>query len=94
MAERKNRYIMEAVKSMIHDKYLPMYLLEQVPRTTVYVENRISYNTLGNKNPKEMFTEEKPKVIHLKIFGCLVYIHIHKEKRSNLYPLGKKSMFV
>ena len=41
-----------------------------------------------------MFTEEKPKVSHLNIFGCPVYIHIPKEKRSKLDPLGKKGLFV
>ena len=28
------------------------------------------------------------------IFGCLVYIHILKEKRTKLDPLGKKGIFV
>ena len=40
-----------------------------------------------------MFTGEKPKVSHLKIFGCPIYIHVPKEKRSKLYLLGKKQIF-
>ena len=82
VAERKNRSIMEAIKAMIHGQDLPMYLWEKATRTIVYVHNRISYNALGNKTLEEMFTGEKPKVSHLKIFGCPVYIHIPKEKRS------------
>ena len=35
-----------------------------------------------------------PDVGHLRIFGCSVYIHIPKEKRSNLEPSGKKGTFV
>ena len=49
---------MEAVKAMIHDQDLPMYLWEEASRTTIYVHNRISYNSLGNMTPEEMFTEE------------------------------------
>ena len=79
---------------MIHDQYLPMYLWEEASRTTVYVQNIISHSTLGNNTPKEMFTGEKPEVSHLKIFGCPVYIHIPKEKRSKLDPSRKKGMFV
>ena len=71
-----------------------MYLWAKAARTTVYVHNRISHSVLGNKTLEEMFTGEKPKVSHLKIFGCLVYIHIPKEKRSMLDPSGKKGMFV
>ena len=36
----------------------------------------------------------KPDVNHLRIFGCSVYIHVPKEKRSKLEPLGKKETFV
>ena len=41
-----------------------------------------------------MFTDEKTEVSHLNIFGCLVYIHIPKEKISKLDPLGNKGLFV
>jgi hypothetical protein len=41
-----------------------------------------------------MFTEKKPEVSHLKIFGCPVFIHISKEKRNKLEPSGKKGIFV
>jgi hypothetical protein len=41
-----------------------------------------------------MFTGKKLEVSHLKIFGCPIFIHIPKEKRNNLEPLGKKRIFV
>ena len=41
-----------------------------------------------------MFLGEKLEVNHLKIFGCPVYIHVPKEKRSKLDPLGRKGIFV
>ena len=79
---------------MIHDKYSPMYLWEEVARTSVNVHNIISHSSLGNKTPEEMFTGENPEVSHLKLFGCTVYIHIPKEKRSELDPPRKKGLFV
>ena len=72
VAVTKNRSIMEAVRAMIHDQDMPMHLWAKVTRTTIYVHNRISHSALGNKTPKEMFTGENPKVIHLNIFNCLV----------------------
>jgi transposase InsO family protein len=39
VAERKNRTIMEAVKTMIHDQDLPMCLWAEATMTTVYVQN-------------------------------------------------------
>jgi len=41
-----------------------------------------------------MFSGEKPEVSHLKIFGCPVYVHVPREKRSKLELSGKKGIFV
>jgi transposase InsO family protein len=90
VAERKNRTIMEAVKTMIHDQDLPMCLWAEATMTAVYVQNRLSHSALGFKTPEEMFTGKKPEVSHLKIFGCPVFIHIPKEKRNKLEPFRKE----
>jgi hypothetical protein len=94
VAERKNRTIMEAVKTMIHDQDLPMCLWAEAAMAVVYVQNRLSHSALGLKTPEEMYTGKKPEVSHLKIFGCPVFIHIPKEKRNKLEPSGKKGIFV
>ena len=75
---RKNRTIMEAVKTMMYDQDLPMNLWVEATRTDVYVHNRISHSALGFKTLEEMFTGNKPEVSHLKIYSCPVYIHILK----------------
>jgi hypothetical protein len=94
VAERKNRTIMEAVKTMIHDQDLPMCLWAEATMIAVYVQNRLSHSALGFKTLEEMFTRKKPEVGHLKVFGCLVFILISKEKRNKLEPSGKKGIFV
>ena len=85
---------MEAVKTMIYDQDLLMHLWEEAARTVVYVQNRISHSDIGIKTPEEMFMGKKPEVSHLNIFGCPVYIHIPKEKRTKLDPSRKKGIFV
>jgi hypothetical protein len=94
VAERKNITIMEVVKTMIHDQDLPMHLWEEATRTTVYVRNRLSHSALGFKTPEEMFSGKKSEVSHLKIFGCSLFVHIPKENRTKLDPLGNKRIFV
>jgi hypothetical protein len=78
--------IMEVVKEMIHDQSIPMFLWEEASNTTVYIQNKIPHHILEDKTHEEAFTEVKPEVIHLKIFGCQVYIHIPKEKRTKIEP--------
>ena len=81
---------MEVVKTMIHDQDLPMHLWDEATRTTVYAQNIISHSALGFKTHEEMFTGKKLEVSHLKIFGCPVFVHIPKEKRTKLDPSNKK----
>ena len=83
VAERKNQTIMEALKAMIHDQDLPMHLWAEAARTVVYVQNRSPHQAIGNKTPEEVFSGEKPEVSHLRIFGCPVFIHVPKEKRTD-----------
>jgi hypothetical protein len=41
-----------------------------------------------------MFLGEKLEVIHLRIFGCPIFVHVPKEKRTKLDPSGKNGIFV
>jgi hypothetical protein len=84
----------EASKEMIHDQNLLMHLWEESSSKTVYVQNRIPHKILENKTPKEVFTGKKPEVSDLRIFGCPMYMHVPKEKRTKLDPLGRKGIFV
>ena len=83
VAERKNRTIMEVVKTMIYDQYLSMHLWAEAARTAIHVHNRISHSALGFKTPKEMFTGKKPEVSHLKnIWLSSIYSYTKSEKNQ------------
>jgi hypothetical protein len=62
--------------------------------TTVYVQNRSPHQILKNVTPEEAFTKVKSEIRHFRIFGRPVYLHVPKEKRSKLEPLGRKGTFV
>jgi transposase InsO family protein len=59
VAERKNRTILEAVKTMIHDQDLPMCLWVEAAIAIVYVQKQLSHSALGLKTLEDMFTEKK-----------------------------------
>ena len=60
----------------------------------MYIQNKCPHAILKDKTPEEVFSRIKPKVGHLRIFGCPVYIHVPKEKRTKMEPSGKKGVFV
>jgi hypothetical protein len=79
---------------MLDDEDLPMILWAEACNTTVYVQNRCPHRMLKENTPEEEFTGVKPEIGHLRIFGCPVYIHFQKGKRTKLEPFGRKGMFV
>ena len=85
---------MKAVRAMLHHQDIPMHFWVEDSRITVYVQNRNPHRVLENKTLEEILFEKKQEVSHLRIFSCPIYIHIPKEKRTNLDPSVKKGIFV
>jgi hypothetical protein len=52
------------------------------------------HKTFKNMTPKEAVTGVKPEVEHFRIFGCSIYIHVPKKKRTKLDPSKRKGTFV
>jgi transposase InsO family protein len=94
VAERKNRAIVGAARSMLHDQALPFYLWAEACSTAVYLQNRSPHRALGRKTPEEAFTGSRPDVEHLRIFGCLTFSHVPSEKRTKLDPTAEKGILV
>lgn len=80
VAERLNRTILEKARAMIiHSKLNKSFWGEAVLCAT-YLLNRSPTATLENVTPAELFYNRKPDLKNLKVFGCLAYRHIPKEK--------------
>ena len=46
------------------------------------------------KTPKELWSGEKPNISHLRVFGCLTWVHILKSRRHKLKPKSQEMIFV
>ena len=44
--------------------------------------------------PKEKFSSRKPDLSHLKVFGCIAYVHVPDELRTKLDPKAEKCIFI
>ena len=49
---------------------------------------------MGHVTPEEVFSGKKLDVGHFRIFGCITYSYIPKEKRTKLEPIAEKGIFV
>lgn len=85
LAERKNRYLMEAVRTMLIDARLPNTYWGEAAITATYLQNRLPTRS-RSKTPYELWFNQKPNVSHLRTFDCRAYAHIPKQRRNKLHP--------
>ena len=46
------------------------------------------------KTPKELWSGQRPDISHLRVFGCLAWVHILKKRRHKLQPKSRAMIFV
>ena len=93
-AERFNRTIMESVRSMLHATGLPAKFWGDAVMTAVYLCNRLPTRALNGVTPYEAWRGEKPDLSHLKVWGCLAYVHVHRIKRNKLVKRATACVFM
>ncbi|GKF85987.1 ribonuclease H-like domain-containing protein, partial [Tanacetum coccineum] len=74
VAEKKNRTLIEAARTMLADSKLPTTFWAEAVSTTCYVHNRVLIVKPHNKTPYELFKGFKHAIGFMKPFGCHVTI--------------------
>ncbi|GJT43707.1 putative ribonuclease H-like domain-containing protein [Tanacetum coccineum] len=74
VAERKNRTLIEAARTMLADSFLPNTFWAKAVSTTCYVLNRVLVTKPQNKTPYELITGKIPIISYIRPFGCHVTI--------------------
>ena len=80
-AEHFQQTIINKVESMRHTAGLSDGFWKHAVRTAVHVYNVTLISKAEFLTLKEMWSGSKPDISHLRIFGCVAYIHVLKGKR-------------
>ncbi|GJW48240.1 putative ribonuclease H-like domain-containing protein [Tanacetum coccineum] len=83
VAERKNRTIIEAARTMLADSLLPIPFWAEAVNTACYVLNRVLVIKPQNKTIYELLIGNSPSISFMRPFGCPLTI------LSTLDSLGK-----
>ncbi|GJY30109.1 ribonuclease H-like domain-containing protein [Tanacetum coccineum] len=70
VAERKNRTLIEAARTMLADSLLPIPFWAEAVNTACYVLNRVLVTKPQNKTPYKLLTCNSPSISFMKPFGC------------------------
>ncbi|GJZ38376.1 putative ribonuclease H-like domain-containing protein, partial [Tanacetum coccineum] len=74
VAERKNKTLIEAARTMLADSKLPTTFWAEVVNTACYVQNRVLDIKPHNKTHYELFLGKKHALNFMRPFGCPVII--------------------
>ncbi|GJU12285.1 putative ribonuclease H-like domain-containing protein [Tanacetum coccineum] len=98
VAERRNRTLIEAARTMLVDSKLPTTFWAEAVNTACYVLNRVLVIKPHNKTPYELIRERPPLIDFMKPFGYLVTIlntrdhlgkfDVHTNKTINLFDFN------
>nr|GEX10668.1 hypothetical protein [Tanacetum cinerariifolium] len=74
VAERRNRTLIEAARTMLVDVKLPVTFWAEAVNIACYVQNKVLVIKPHNKTPYELFNERSLAIGFLRPFGCQVMI--------------------
>uniref|UniRef100_A0A2N9FP23 Integrase catalytic domain-containing protein n=1 Tax=Fagus sylvatica TaxID=28930 RepID=A0A2N9FP23_FAGSY len=84
VAERKNRTIMNMVRSMLSEKQIPKNFWPEAVNWTAHVLNRSPTLVVKDMTPEEAWSGVKPNVDYFRVFGCIGHVHVSDSKRKKL----------
>ncbi|GJR70777.1 putative ribonuclease H-like domain-containing protein [Tanacetum coccineum] len=94
VAERKNRTMIEAERTMLIDSKLPTTFWAEVVNTACYVLNRVLGIKPLNKTPYELIRGRTPLIDFMKPFGYLVTILNSKDHLGKFDGKADEGFFV
>ncbi|GJR10583.1 putative ribonuclease H-like domain-containing protein [Tanacetum coccineum] len=94
VAERKNRTLIEAARTMLADSKLSTTFWAEAVNTACYVENRVLVIKPHNKTPYERFLGRKSALSFIRPFGCPITILNTLDHLGNFDGKADEGFFV
>lgn len=82
VVERKISTIEDFARCMLQQVQLPGWFWPEAINIAVYILNCCPTKAVAEKTPYEAYTGRKPNLSHLRIFSCIVYMHLHRQQRG------------
>jgi hypothetical protein len=83
VAERRNRTLMNMVRSMLSYSTIPIGLWTEALKTVIHMLNWVSSKSVS-KTPYELWTEHKPSLNYLCVWDCPTEAKIFNQNAGKL----------
>ena len=76
-------HIAKVARAMLNEKKMPNYFWIDAIATTIYIMNKTPTTGIHGMMPEEKYIGRKLDISHLKVFGCIAYVHVLNERRTS-----------
>jgi hypothetical protein len=94
VVERRNQTVVEMARCMLKAMKVPTKFWGEAVLTAVYVLNRSPTRSLQGVTPFEAWYKRKPKVSHLRTFGCVANVKLTGPGLNKLSDRSSKMVFI
>ncbi|KAI0496003.1 hypothetical protein KFK09_022310 [Dendrobium nobile] len=94
VAERKNRHIVETVRSLLHKASMPFQYWPEATATAIYLINRMPSPNTHDKSPLQLLFYTTPEYNHLRVFGCECFPLLPPHTRTKFDPKSRSHVFM
>ena len=94
VVERRNQTVVEMARCLLKSMKVPSKFWGEAIKTAVYILNRSLTKSLSGKTPFEMWHGKKPRINHLRTFGCTAYAKIVRPGVSKLTDRSVPGVFL
>ena len=84
----------ERITAMLNESGLSKAFWTECLAALVHVLDRCPTSAVKGITPYEAWYKRKPDVSHLRVWGCLAYVHVQKDKRKKLESHMEKCIFI
>ncbi|GAA0187368.1 hypothetical protein LIER_34656 [Lithospermum erythrorhizon] len=94
VVERRNRTILNMVRSLLSAKGMPKEFWSEAVVWTCHILNRCLTLAVKNMTPQEAWSKVKPSVEHLRVWGCIAHTDVPKQDRNKLDKRSTICIFI
>jgi hypothetical protein len=94
VSEQKNHTFLEKVHLMVVDAQTLKFPWVNVVNTINYITNQSPTRANNGMTSYQKLFKVLPKLKHLQVWGCIVYVHEHDEQRTKLDSKNKRCIMV
>ena len=92
--ERKHRHLLNVARALRFQASLPVDFWSYCTMAAGYLINRTPTAVLNGKTPYDLLYKKAPLMNHIKVFGCLCYVHNQRHGGDKFASRTTKSIFL